>query len=128
MPRPSDFGRAIEERDFGAARTIAKASDLDLVEALQLTVLAADEEPQMYSPLARRWLARFVCEAAPRPSDLQQAARALGRLREGRASAAQVVATVQPIVAGVHKRGPFIPMRSSVGVPLATRAVTVPRA
>ncbi len=52
-------------------------------DALALTLLAADEEPELYVEMARRWLARYVVEKAPRPSQLEEVAQILAQVAAG---------------------------------------------
>lgn len=125
MTQPPDFKQAIDRRDFDAARSIAStAPDLDLLDALDLTLLAAEEEPTLYSPLARRWLARFVYERAPRPAELQQTGRVLGRVREGAMAGSEARRVLERIVESGRKRRLIVPMRSAVGTVLAACVLT----
>lgn len=84
MSASSPLRDALDSRDFSAARALAvELPEIDLEDALELTLLAADEDPELYVEMARRWLARYVVEKAPRPSELQNAAQILARAAAG---------------------------------------------
>lgn len=79
-----ELREAIQSGDFQRARKLAlEAPSVELGDALDLTLLASHAEPELYEPMARRWLARLSYERDPKPFDLARAAQLLAEVGDG---------------------------------------------
>lgn len=101
MAVSSELRQTIDAGDFDTARRLAvRISEVELLDALRLTLLAKSSEPELFEPMARRWLARFVAERNPGPSELQAASALLARVGDGSLSATEAAAPLERAVAG----------------------------
>jgi hypothetical protein len=81
----SDYGRfrtALNTGSYGPARNLARdLPHVDLSDAIRLTILAADKDPDRYDALALRCLVRLIEE---RGLSIDRAIWVLQRFREAR--------------------------------------------
>lgn len=81
----TDYGRfrtALRTGSYGLARNIAlDIPQVDLADAIRLTILAIDKDPDHYDALALRCLVRFIEE---RSLTIDRAVWVLQRFREAR--------------------------------------------
>ena len=83
-----EFRTALRTRSFVMAMQIAKAMPhLTLTDALDLTLLAAERDPERYRPMAQRFLVRLIEERDLSFTDIGDAARGLAAIAEGGAGA-----------------------------------------
>lgn len=60
------FRTALRTGSYGLARNVALGlPHIGLSDALALTMLAAEKDPEGFEPMARRWLERFLQERRP---------------------------------------------------------------
>jgi hypothetical protein len=84
----TDYGRirtALRTGSYGLARNIARdLPHVDLSDAIRLTILAVDKDPERYDALALRCLVRLIEEGG---LTIDRAAWVLQRFREAREGA-----------------------------------------
>jgi hypothetical protein len=73
---------------------------LTLVDALALTLLAAESGSAKFEPMARRWIARLLAETEPRLHDLAAAVWLLEDVREGRLVPSKALAPLERAAEG----------------------------
>jgi hypothetical protein len=87
------FRRALDAGNFEVARMLAwELPHIGLPEALILTLLAAEAEPPIFEPMARRWLARLLEEVGPPPDDFAIAAQIVADVAGGRLPSSKALA------------------------------------
>jgi len=76
-----NFATAVKTGSYTLACQVARELPrIGLREALQLTLLAAEKDPDRYEQMARRWLVRFLEEKRPTLGLVQYVASGLDRL------------------------------------------------
>ena len=81
------FQRAVERGNLLSAETAARQlGRLALADALKLTLLIGEEEPERFPQVAARWHARFVLESRVHLIDSQIALAAVAALPDARAA------------------------------------------
>jgi hypothetical protein len=101
-----EFRTALRTRSFVIAMQIAKSMPhLTLTDALDLTLLAAEKDPERYRSLAQRFLIRLIEERDLSFTDIGDAARQLAAIAEG--------GTGAEVRALVRQR----PLKGSIGRP-----------
>lgn len=100
MAVSSELRQTIDAGDFDAARRLAvRVPEVGLLDALRLTLLAKSSEPELFEPMARRWLARFVTEMNPAPPELQRTSTLLARVGDGSLPATEAAAPLEQVAA-----------------------------
>ncbi len=76
-----------------AARELPR---IDLKDALMLTLMSLTKDPERYTRLARRWLAKFLDEAEPSLDEIASAAELLRDVAPGHERA--VLEAIKPLL------------------------------
>jgi hypothetical protein len=97
----AQFRRALDAGDFQGARMLAyELTFVPLQDALALTLLAAEEGPPTFEPMARRWLERVLAEVGPSIRDFAIASQLLADLTAGRISASALLSPLERLTEG----------------------------
>jgi hypothetical protein len=76
-----EFRTALRTKSFRLAMDLARSMPrVSLSDALALTMLAAEQAPERFPALARRFLVRFIAEAEPTLEQVKKVADALDSL------------------------------------------------
>lgn len=95
------FRRALDAGHFDAARTLAyELPPLSMVDALALTLLAAESGSAKFEPMARRWIARLLAETEPALHDLAIAVWVFEDVGEGRLAPSKARAPLERAAEG----------------------------